>query len=357
MGWEKALDAWKQLLEQVSKARFLVNSQARAVWFRGVRDNKFPLIPSIYRNNHTVQQIISKKTNMESKILLNLSPKKLDETLSNLTKLKELPMQQRKATLRACRKLLELNEEKSSTVNPEKQGELDDKIAILRANLLGSIQGEIDAFHEFKNRGRLENYDSWSVLSIMRHRGVPTRLMDWSDSFVVSLYFALLDYQSELLGKWTNPAFWTDNKPQFIIPELPSPALWVMNPFLLAGESGLYGSVPYPQHDPLPDYYDVMLRHQCWPFRTAIPLHAPKLDSRMESQRCTFTFHGFDSGPLNEQIRKSRLNGILTKIDIDPYAAVYGVYFLWQFVNLDSFELMRDLDTLGRVVSFRHLNS
>ena len=57
---------------------------------------------------------------------------------------------------------------------------------------------------------------------------------------------------------------------------------------------------------------------------------------------------GLDNSPINLQ-----LNGgdkILSKIDISPHAAVYGVKHLRTFFNIDYFTNFRDLDNLGKRV-------
>src|SRR5437899_71081 len=50
--------------------------------------------------------------------------------------------------------------------------------------------------------------DSWANLFTMQHHGLPTRLLDWSESFAIALFFALRE-----------PAR--------------TPAVWVLNPFRL----------------------------------------------------------------------------------------------------------------------------
>ena len=222
-------------------------------------------------------------------------------------------------------------------------------------NIWGSVPTEIDAFHEFRNRAKDENAASWKILSLMRHHSVPTRLLDWTDSPLIGLYFAIEKYIEVLVPAWSGLKQWPRAFPTFKLPKnLPEPRLWVLNPFHLAERSEIIGTIPYPGHPPLNDYYEFMLVLRQWPNKKPIPIHAPWDDRRMESQRGYFTVHGYSPDSLFEQIKPAERKKILVDVDISRAAAVYGSYFIWQYCNLDRFDLFKDMDNLGKVVANRH---
>ena len=328
--WDGAAHAWGELLGGIASARRLVGCQTRSAWFRGLEDNKYLLLPSIYRTNRTVGQmlrdlegqLLGRKVPRPYPYYENLSIYYIDNILDRFGKERILPMQFRRSIddiLVNLRSYTKKAADKSKT--PDELKAIDRLSSLTRANLMGYLPTEIDG----------------------------------SESFLVSLYFALQDYRSVLIPKWTQDKTWNLSRPVFEIPTLPAPGMWVLNPFHLAGYSGIDGSIPYPNHPPCPDYYGSLLADKIWPYRSPIPIHASKDDVRIEGQRGNFTIHGHSPDPLDEQIKPSLRRSTVVNVQITPEAAVYGTYFLWQFVNFDEFELMRDLDSLGRVVSQRHL--
>ena len=62
--------------------------------------------------------------------------------------------------------------------------------------------------------------DSWELLFMMQHFGVPTRLLDWSENPFVALYFAITDAE----GKVSAGTFKTDA------------AVWILNTNLWNGK-------------------------------------------------------------------------------------------------------------------------
>ena len=328
--WDGAAHAWGELLGGIASARRLVGCQTRSAWFRGLEDNKYLLLPSIYRTNRTVGQmlrdlegqLLGRKVPRPYPYYENLSIYYIDNILDRFGKERILPMQFRRSIddiLVNLRSYTKKAADKSKT--PDELKAIDRLSSLTRANLMGYLPTEIDAYHEFQNRAKLDHLSSWSVL----------------------------------IPKWTQDKTWNLSRPVFEIPTLPAPGMWVLNPFHLAGYSGIDGSIPYPNHPPCPDYYGSLLADKIWPYRSPIPIHASKDDVRIEGQRGNFTIHGHSPDPLDEQIKPSLRRSTVVNVQITPEAAVYGTYFLWQFVNFDEFELMRDLDSLGRVVSQRHL--
>src|SRR5690606_37725734 len=72
------------------------------------------------------------------------------------------------------------------------------------SNIEDVLANERARYNLFKNNGHLyHNLDDWNLLYLMQHHGVKTRLLDWSESFATSLYFASSQWEgNESISIW-----------------------------------------------------------------------------------------------------------------------------------------------------------
>ena len=159
----------------------------------------------------------------------------------------------------------------------------------------------------------------------MQHHGVATRLLDWTESLAVALFFAL-------------------RKPYT------QPCIWIMNPYKL-------NKISLGEHWILNLELDARLHYDKafaigldpWPYKLPVAIDSVWRDSRLMAQKGFFTLHGTDSRPLNEQKRS-----LFIKIEI-PLSAVHGFERFIEHSGINEYTLFPDLDGLSRWLNMKYL--
>lgn len=174
----------------------------------------------------------------------------------------------------------------------------------------------------------------WEWYFLMQHYGVPTRLLDWSESALVGLYFAIKNNQG-----YHDAAVWVLDP-------------WSLNKHAVGRDEVLPPGSPGLSTDDrrrysrwLPDRFKTKAR---WP-TSPVAVYPNYIDRRIIAQKSCFTIHGARRTTLEELLVKR--GDRLAKLNIPSYH-VDQIKEQLQMSGIDESTVFPDLEGLGRDINW-----
>lgn len=400
--WHELREDWTIFEAKVESRRELLGCSYRGAWFRGHENSLWSLLPTAFRFSQPLglsdaliefggrpptasdlrrarlwqidKPVDPQKSNVESDVAAAIRElagsvqsllKELESLDDDIAKITEeggqsFSNQASEATRAKRRSRKELQRQRS---------DLATTLEVKRRQIvtLRSLRyAEKDAYAVFRSRAALSlESSSWETLAAMQHHGAPTRLLDWTDTLAVAVYFATGQVRKRMVESKGSIANWLEDKSTAASMDdfegLKEPAVWILNPFRLARFAIGKNTIEDLSLRSDLDYYECFHVQCSWPITYALPAKLPWRNPRMLAQRSYFTVHGTDVRGLEQQVPKCIGNDedstqpILACVRLPLSAAIFAVRYITQFVGLDAFSIFRDEDNLGAVLrEFMH---
>ena len=172
-------------------------------------------------------------------------------------------------------------------------------------------------FKKFSDRILKRRDSEWETLFEMQHYGVPTRLLDWSETFGVALFFAATYNQSHHPDK--------------------DAAVYLLDPIALNKLSGISQIFRVPEDESRFGYTKIYWKHTPFAAQAPIAIEPIFLNERMLAQRGMFTVHHDKIDPIEDTFPSAIKKVIL------PNAAIPASIEFLELSNLNIFSIFPDI--------------
>jgi len=191
------------------------------------------------------------------------------------------------------------------------------------------IEKEQRLFHTFRrfaDKVFKSRESDWETLFDMQHYHIPTRLLDWTESFGIALYFA---------------AYYNN-----LIKSKDAAAIYLLNPLRLNLVSGKSEILKIPRQESEFSYSGIYWEHK--PFKANAPIAIEPIfkNDRIVAQRGTFTVHDNDIEPIENKFPQA-----IKKVKLENDAIKAAIEFL-DLANLNEYSVFPDLAGIAE-----HLNN
>lgn len=210
----------------------------------------------------------------------------------------------------------------------------------------GSVRNSLDGWQEVSAvldfMAAYQNYhervdNPWELYSLMQHYGFPTRLLDWSSSMLVALYFALDGEASiDLNGKSIDRVVWGMttgmlNKLNFLERRVIPTAIGKAN----TGEKYL----PSPLRKEEGDSFEFEFN--------PLAVRMPFTNKRVHAQKGCFTIHGSNPKGIEEVMLENGLGDELVKFVFDENSAI-KIRSTLHKMEINEDDIYQDLNSLSK---------
>ncbi len=344
--WDYLDACWNDFLSRLREARKKIGASRHSAWFRGQEDETWALSPALFRGQRYIE------SQDETAAIARAR-----EDLSN-ARAKRQSLQHSSGRMPP-----ELRDQYEATRACEKDAKK--KLQNILAGGFRPVLGEADAYHDWIYRAGRHYGSSWQALAEMQHYQVKTRLLDWTESATVGLFFALKEYRRVLDPIWRsfNGRAQRSERPhsdryEALVPQnLPTPTLWVLNPYNLAKHAtdSPGGEVLNPAANQRHDYYESFIEKMNWRYERPIPMYPWWGDLRIRAQHGMFTVFGTCHAPLDKQI--GHRHGVWARVSLSAPTAVAALAHLRELTALNDFTVFQDRDALGQYITRRFLTA
>ncbi len=191
--------------------------------------------------------------------------------------------------------------------------------SLLRFN--EGLEKEQEMFHKFRRfaeRIFKNKASEWETLFDMQHYGIPTRLLDWTETFGIALYFATYSQRD------------VDS------------AIYLLDPKKLNKKSGKESVIRLPHEEKDFSYSGVYWERK--PFKANAPIAIEPIfnNDRMIAQRAMFTVHNDDTAPIEDMFPDAIKKVIL------PTDAIPSALEFLKVSNINEYSVYPDLAGIAR---------